>query len=66
MAVDASLAHHVVEWSTFSLSSNLPLSSPPGLSSNRWLPGIARRAFMLPSHCAITQAELAASQSLLA
>jgi hypothetical protein len=48
------------------ISSNLPSSSlPPGLPSNRWQLGVAKRAFMLPSHCAITQAELAASQSLL-
>ena len=48
------------------ISSNLSSSSlPPGLSSNRWLPGVARRAFMLPSHCTITQAELAASENLL-
>jgi len=48
------------------ISSNLSSSSlPPGLPPNRWHPGVARRAFMIPSHCTVTQAELAASQSLL-
>ena len=48
------------------ISSNLSSSSlPPGLPPNRWHLGVARRAFMIPSHCTVTQAELAASQSLL-
>ena len=48
------------------ISSTLPSSvSPPGLPTTRWLLGVARRAFMIPSHCTITQAELAASEILL-
>ena len=40
-------------------------ASPPGLPTCRWQLGVARRAFMIPSHCTITQAELAASENLL-
>ena len=43
-----------------------PSALPPGLHGERWYGGVARRAFMIPSHCTITQAELAAAQSLLA
>ena len=40
-------------------------SPPPGLYESWWQLGVARRAFMIPPHCTITQAELSAAESLL-
>ena len=47
------------------ISSPSSSSPPPGLSESWWQLGVGRRAFMLPSHCTITQGELASAHSLL-
>ena len=44
----------------------LSSSSSPACNESWWQLGVGRRAFMLPPHCTITQAELAAADSLLA